>query len=297
MRLRPVLALLIGAALVAPPPPPGFAQAPSKAPEAPGKDAATAAPREAGARVEARDMLAHRAAYRLTLARTREGGDIAQARGAMLYEVLDACEGWATRQRFSLALTDRDGQEVETTSDYSTFETKDGRQLRFTLTQTTGGAVSQRVAGEAELTPEGGVVRYEQPQAKEERLPPGTMLPTAHTIAALNAAQAGQRLLVGPLFDGTTPDGAQDTTTFVSDWLAAQAVARFPALSPLGSARMRVAFFDRDAQTQGGGAATPDYEVSLRYWTNGVADELRMDFGDFVVAGEMIELAEVPGGC
>ena len=73
-------------------------------------------------------MAAHRAAYRLTLDRSRDNA-IARAEGAMVYEVVDACDGWATRQRFTLLLTDRDGQEVESASDYSTYETKDGRTV------------------------------------------------------------------------------------------------------------------------------------------------------------------------
>jgi len=263
-----------------------------------------------GRPITAERMAAHRAAYRLTLDRVRDNTQIAAANGAMLYEVIDACEGWTTRQRFTLTLTDRDGQEIETTSDYSTFETKDGRQLRFSLTQTNQGAVSQRVSGEAELNADGtGRVRYVDPEAKEETLPAGTLLPTVHTIRALNAAREGQRILVAPLFDGTQAEGAQDTTTVISDWQGPQAATagRFPLLADLGSARMRVAFFSRSPagrggesrrdQQQGGGASTPDYEVSLRYFENGVADELKMDFGDFVVDGRMAELQPVPGGC
>jgi EipB-like len=242
-------------------------------------------------------MVAHRAAYQLTLDRARENSDIARARGVMVYEVMDACDGWATRQRFSLILTDRDGQERETGSDYSTYETKDGRSLRFSLTQTTQGAVSQRVAGEAEVGPDGsGRARYTDPASKEEALPPGTLLPMLHTIHALAAARGGQRLLVTPLFDGTSAEGAQDSTTVISAWQGPQPNARFPDLSALGSARMRVAFFDR-TDTSGGGASAPDYEVGLRYWENGVADELKMDFGDFVVDGRMEELSLLPGGC
>jgi hypothetical protein len=241
-------------------------------------------------------MVAHRAAYNLTLDRARDNSDVARARGIMLYEVLDACEGWATRQRFTLVLTDRDGQNVETGSDYSTFETKDGRRIRFSLTQTTQGAVTQRITGDADLTPEGGRVRYSDPEPKEEALPAGTLLPMLHTIRALDAARAGQRLLVAPLFDGTSADGAQDSTTVIATWQTPQANARFPSLERFGSARMRVAFFDRK-DTSGGGASAPDYEVGLRYWENGVADELSMDFGDFVVDGRMEELTLLPGGC
>ncbi|WP_240046974.1 cell envelope integrity EipB family protein [Paracraurococcus ruber] len=242
-------------------------------------------------------MVGHRAAYRLTLDKVRENSDIARAEGVMLYEVVDSCDGWATRQRFTLRVTDRDGQDVETASDYSTFETKDGKRIRYSLTQTSQGAVSQRIAGEAEVTPEGGTARYTAPEAKEEDLPKGTLLPMLHTIRSLAAARAGTRMLVVPLFDGTSADGAQDTTTVISAWTPPQPNARFPDLAKLGSARMRVAFFDRDAGGAGGGASAPDYEVGLRYFENGVADDLKMDFGEFSVDGKLQELALLPNPC
>ncbi|GAA0584228.1 hypothetical protein GCM10009416_23310 [Craurococcus roseus] len=243
-------------------------------------------------------MAAHRAGYKLTLDRSRDNA-VARADGVMVYEVVDACDGWATRQRFTLVLTDRDGQVVESASDYSTYETKDGRTIRFSLTQTSQGAVSQRVSGEAEVAPNGsGRARYVDPQPKEEALPPGTLLPMLHTIRSLAAARSGSRMLVTPLFDGTSPDGAQDTTTVISGWQAAQSNSRFPALSTLGSARMRVAFFDRGKDAKdGGGASAPDYEVGLRYFENGVADDLKMEFGEFSVNGRMEELAILPSGC
>ncbi|MES2710328.1 MAG: DUF1849 family protein [Pseudomonadota bacterium] len=251
-----------------------------------------------GTPIEARHMAGHRAAYRLTLDRARENSDIAQASGAMLFEVLDACDGWTVRQRLTLKLVDRDGNETETVSDYSTYETRDGARLRFALTQSSQGAVSSQVQGEAEVTAAGGTVRFVQPQPRETPLPQGTLLPMAHTIATLNAARAGSRILAVPLLDGTTAGGAQDTTTVMSPWQAAAMTdPRFSALVPLGSSRMRIAFFDRDPGSQSGGAGTPDYEVSLRYYENGVADELKMDFGEFVVDGRMVELVVLPSPC
>jgi hypothetical protein len=284
MRLTLSTVLVLGMVL-------GMPQAEAQAPAA-----STAVPQ--GQPIETRHLLAHRAAYRLTLAPARNPGNIASAEGGMIYELVDACDSWATRQRFTLTLTDREGTEIETTSDYSTVESKDGRRLRFTLTQLTQGAVTQRIAGEAELAADGtGTVRYTEPEAREERLSSGTMLPNAHTVITLNAARNGQRLVVGPLFDGTSADGPQDTTTVLSTWDGPRENAEFPLLSPLGSVRMRIAFFDREAQQQGGGATTPSYEVSLRYWENGVADEMLMDFREFAVDGRMVKLEPVPGGC
>lgn len=240
-------------------------------------------------------MAAHRAAYRLDIGEGRNSG-ITAVRGAMVFEVQDACEGWATRQRMTMVVIDRDGQEVETVSDYATYEAKDASRLRFSLVQTSQGAVSQRIAGEAELQPDGsGRVRYSEPAGEEEELPAGTILPMRHTVLSVEVARAGRRLLVSPLFDGTSDDGAQDTTTIISGWGPTPGAPRFPLLEGQASGRMRIAFFERGAGS--GGANKPEYEVGLRYFENGVADELVMDFGEFSVEGRMLELTALPGGC
>jgi len=289
MRLRTPLAatLLLGGALALS----GPAPAQPAATPAPGAAAAPAAMPGAEA------MAAHRAAYRLTFDKARDNSDVARAEGAMIFEVLDACDGWASRQRLTMRLQDRDGQTIETASDYSTWESKDGRRLRFSLTQMTAGAVSNRVSGEATLQPDGsGTANYDQPRADQETLPAGTLLPMAHTIRAIAAARAGERILNVPLMDGTSEDGAQDSTTILSPWQRdAQGQPRFPLLGNQESGRMRIAFFGKD--NNGGGAASPDYEVGLRYYANGVADELNMDFGEFAVNGRLETLEALPGGC
>ena len=240
-------------------------------------------------------MAAHRAAYRLDLGSSRDGA-ITAVRGAMVFDIADACEGWATRQRMTMTVTDRDGTDVETVSDYATYEAKDGSRLRFSIVQSTQGAISSRVSGEAELKPDGsGSVRFAEPAGQEESLPPGTLLPMRHTVISVETARAGRRLLVSPLFDGTSDEGAQDTTTVISGWGVMPGEPRFPMLAAMPSGRMRIAFFERGAAT--GGASQPEYEVGLRYYDNGVADELTMDFGEFSVTGRMLELTPLPGGC
>lgn len=261
----------------------------------------TTGPRAPGVSAEAMAagigrMASHRAAYRLDLGEAR-GSGITAVRGAMVFDVADACEGWATRQRMTMTVVDRDGREIETVSDYATYEAKDNSNLRFSLTQSTQGAVSQRVSGEAQLRPDGsGTVRFSEPAGQEETLPAGTLLPMRHTVLAVEAARAGQRLFAAPLFDGTTNEGAQDTTTIIPSWVAAPGEPRFPLLANQASGHMRIAFFERDA-TGGGGAAQPEYEVGLRYYENGVADEIVMDFGEFSVTGQALELTPLPGGC
>jgi hypothetical protein len=249
-----------------------------------------------GALPGAEAMAPHRAVYRLVLDSARSQGGVQNVDGAMIYEVVDACDGWATRQRMTMTLRERDGISVEMNTDYSTFESKDGRTLRFSMTQITEGAVTQRVSGEATLAAGGGRVVYQDPAPHEIALPPGTLFPMAHTLRVLAAARAGERIVVVPVLDGSTEDGAQDTTTLVlGGWQQPPAQAPHALLAGLGFARMKIAFFE-PGQPQDG-AATPAYEVALRYWQNGIADELLMNFGDFSVRGSMVELQPLAGGC
>ena len=46
-----------------------------------------------------------------------------------------------------------------------------------------------------------------------------------------------------------------------------------------------------------GAGCTPTYEVAMRYWENGVADDMKMDFGDFVMDAKMKEFAPQPHKC
>jgi EipB-like len=235
---------------------------------------------------------AHRAYYTLTLASSR-GGDVIAARGTMGYEVIDACEGWAVRQRLSMTLTNTDGQDIQMVSDYATWESKDGLKFRFHMKQTTDTAVTSQTDGDARLEKAGGPgeAHYTVPQDTTKQLPPGTLFPMAHTSAILAAAQAGKKFLTLPLFDGTDDSGPEDSSLVVLDWKKPEA-NKYPLLSNLPSTRVRLAFFDHESKGE-----VPTYQVGMRYWENGVADNLQMDFGDFVMDAKMTELTPLPHKC
>ncbi len=242
-------------------------------------------------------MAAHHAVYALTLdtsgpPKPDETASVVAARGTMTYDVTDACTGWASAQHLSITLTNHDGQDIQMDSDYATFETKDGLKIDFHMKQTTDTAVTQQVDGTATLPAPGqaGEVRYTSPAARTMPLPEGTLFPMKHTEAIIAAATGGQRFLTVPLFDGTGPDGAQDTFVTVLDW-GKPFDTKWPALSAMPSGRVHISFFDRGKP---GAGQTPSYEIGMRYWANGVADNLRMNFGDFVMDGTLSEFHLMP---
>ncbi len=113
----------------------------------------------------------------------------------------------------------------------------------------------------------------------------------AHTAAIIEAARAGKRLLNLPLFDGTSETGAEDSSIAITSWDKPKPT-RWPALSKLPSTHVHIAFWDWDTKDM-----LPDYEVGMRYWENGVADDMTMDFGDFVMHAKLTEFAPQPRHC
>lgn len=237
-------------------------------------------------------LLAHRALYTLKMA-TAKGGDVVAARGTMGYEVTDACDGWAVRQRLRMTITNTEGQEIEMASDYTTWESKDGLRFRYHVRQMTDTAVTSQTDGEAVLrkTDGPGEAHYTTPRDALVPLPPGTVFPMAHTAAIIAAARDKKRFLNLPLFDGTDDNGNEDSFIVVLDWKPAMPTA-WPVLSALPSTRVHLSFFDHHLPR-----ITPSYEVGMRYWENGVADDMSMDFGDFVMSAKMQEFTPQPHHC
>jgi hypothetical protein len=238
----------------------------------------------AGAPPAGANFLPHHALYDLTLKSSTEQGVLA-AKGNLTYDIADGCSGWSTSQHLLIHMTDRDGRDTTMVSDYATFETKDGTHLNFHARQMTDKETTEVLDGTAVLDHSGGRghADYAGPEHRRVALPPGTMLPNAHTAAILQAGHAGKRFLAMPLFDGTGADGAQDTFVTIEGWRPPR-TEKWSILSGLPSGRVHVAFFDRD-----GSSEEPDYEIGMRYFDNGVSDDLAMNFGDFVMAGKLTE--------
>lgn len=256
---------------------------------------AGAADRSAQLAVPPTPLAAHRALYTLTLDTSGNGtgSDVIGASGRMGYDVIDACDGWATHQQLDMMVINSDGQNIHMISDYTTWEAKDGLSFRFHTRQTTDDAVTSQIDGDAKVDGSGGpgTAHYTSPKDTTKSLPQGTLFPMAHTAALLAAARAGKKFIALPLFDGTSEEGAEDTSVVVLNTKPPEATP-YPLLSALASARVHLAFFERTPS-----AITPDYEVSMRYWENGVADALRMDFGDFVMDAKLSDLKVQPHHC
>ena len=72
----------------------------------------------------------------------------------------------------------------------------------------------------------------------------------------------------------------------VENWKPASE-QKWPTLSSLPSGRVHIAFFQRAPIAKEAADETPDYEIGIHYFANGVSDMMTMNFGDFSMDGAL----------
>lgn len=241
----------------------------------------------------ASQLTGQHAIYALSLSKLRTH-DITGATGQMKFDVVDGCTGWATTQHMTLIIRNVDGSLTKSVSDYITWESKDGKTLTFTLRESDNdGKVKIDDAGTATHTgaDDSGLINYTTPANTEMKMPPGTLFPMQHTEALLAAGREGRKFTAPLLFDGTSADGAQASFITVLGHHGPE-TTNWPDLDKYASTDVDIAFFERKSDDE-----TPDFRTSMRYYENGVATGLVLDFGDFVMAGKLASLSVPPSAC
>ncbi|GAN82056.1 EipB family protein [Acidocella aminolytica] len=241
----------------------------------------------------ASQLTGQHAVYTLGLSKLRTH-DITGATGQMSFNVVDGCTGWATTQHMTLIIRNVDGSLSKSVSDYVTWESKDGKTFSFKLTEhDDSGKEKIDDAGVATHTSsnDGGIIKYTTPANTELKLPPGTLFPMQHTEALLAAGRARKTFISPLLFDGTTADGAQATFVTILGHHVPEKT-KWAALDKYASTDVDIAFFERKHDDE-----TPDFRTSMRYYENGVATGLVLDFGDFVMTGKLTSLTIPPSAC
>lgn len=242
----------------------------------------------------------HRAEYSMSLNSTRMSGTaVTGASGKMSYRFADSCDGWTVENKTAVTFAYSDGAPVATVWDYVTWESKDGLRFRFHVRSLRDGAVNEEIAGSATLEAKDkpGSVHFTQPEQKTVSLPAGTVFPTDHTVRLLEAAEKGNRVIAKVVFDGTDASGPFNVTGVVTHLVPANSNTG-PAIGKVGvnatlltapSWFMQLAFFP-----QGSTEAEPDYEVGLRYYVNGISDEMIQSYGDFTLKATLDKLETLP---
>jgi hypothetical protein len=235
------------------------------------------------------DLVSHRAVYALGLARSQAQQVVGGVSGTMTFTLTGACDGWTVEQQYDSRISYVEGPPVHWMTSYSTWESRDGRDMTFSLKSTTDDVVETDVRGEASLDPKtGGEARLRRPEDITLPLSAGTLFPTYHTAALVDAMRRGDSIFAATLFDGTDEAGSSYVSAVIGRPVETAPKIDDPALK-VPSRRVTMAFFDET-----GTSDLPSVEIGMRLYDNGVGDDVTLDYGDFVMRATMVSFETLP---
>ncbi len=240
-------------------------------------------------------LVPHRATYDMKLSVARPNSGIVEVNGRMVLEMVEACDGWEVKQRIKLKFLRNDGEEFDTDSSFTSYETKDGLALRFSVRNIQDDEVEEELRGRADLEATGakGRASFTLPEVRSFELPIGTLFPTTHLALLIRHARDGDKSASYSVFDGARLDGAFQVNAVIGK---SPRGPNPPVRGDVGLMRnqpawgVRLAFFAAGDQ----GTANPEYELALDLLGNGIARSMLLDYGDFAVDARLVQLQALP---
>ncbi len=245
--------------------------------------------------VEGPVFVPHRAIYDLSLLKSTGTSAPASARGRIAFDFSgSACDGFVTTFRQVTELQPSEGETRTSDMRSTTFEDGPGKVLRFKIETLVNGRLSETIDGTAQKADDGEAVSIDlrAPKLAKHDFGVVPLFPTEQVRMMIAAAKAGKHTVEAKVFDGS------DTGAKIFDTLAvigAQAsnppddTALHDALKTMPRWPVVVSYFD-----PGKPDATPTYILGFDLYENGVSGNLRLDYGDFVLAGMMSKYEPLP---
>lgn len=242
-------------------------------------------------------LVPHKVVYDLSLLSSRGMRGVESARGRIAFDLTgNACEGYSLKFR---QVTVMEGSESGSkTSDLRTanFESGDGKTFRFRNDSTTEGGPKTSVDGNAERRPGSLAVRLRVPKRQNLALDQDAVFPNAQMRDLIAAAQEGRRLVSMKVYDGSD-DGQKlyETLAVIGDRIVPkpgeelEEAARKPDLATMARWPVTLSYF-----AQARGDQVPAYVLGFEMYENGISRALKLDYGDFVLRGEMVRLELLP---
>ncbi len=239
---------------------------------------------------------AHRAVYDLTLAKSTGASAPASVRGRIAFDFSGStCDGFVTTFRQVTEMQPSEGDSRTSDMRSTTWEDGPAKVLRFKIETLVNGRVSETIDGTAQKAEDGEALSIDlrSPQRAKQDVAVSPLFPTEQARHLVAAAKAGKRTYEAKVFDGS--DGGMkvyDTLTVIGP--QATGAPEDPALKAGVMAVMPrwpvvVSYFEQDKPD-----GAPNYVLAFDLYENGVSGNLKLDYGDFVLAGKMSKFDVLP---
>ncbi len=242
-------------------------------------------------------LASHRAVYDLKLSSTRGKRAMSSVRGRILYDFSgSACEGYALQFRQVSELDSGEGKVIVSDLRATSWEDGAAKRLRFHSKNFFDENLRDSVDGQAEREGSGVAVQLKEPSEKKIDLKTDLAFPTEHVRRVIAAAREGKTLLQVAVYDGSdTGEKIYDTLTVIGKAIMpdaqkpADATAGQQAFAGMTRWPVTISYFDHGAASSSG-EQTPVYAINFELYENGVSRALMLDYGDFVLTGEMTSI-------
>jgi hypothetical protein len=242
-------------------------------------------------------LASHRAVYDLKLSNTRGKRAMQAVRGRILYDFSgNACEGYALQFRQVSELDNGEGKVAVSDLRATSWEEGAAKRLRFHSQNYFDQHLRETVDGQAEREQDGVAVRLSKPADKTFDMKTELVFPTEHVRRIIGAARDGKTLLQIAVYDGSdNGEKIYDTLTVIGRSIApnehkpSDATAGKAAFEALTRWPVTISYFDRSS-TEKSGEQTPVYAITFELYENGVSRALVLDYGDFVLTGDMTSI-------
>lgn len=238
-------------------------------------------------------LLPHRGVYDLSLLEASDKSGISDVRGLMVYDFSgNACDGYTTSLRFVTEFMDLEGSSQMTDLRSSSYESPDGNEMQFLNQVFVDQMLVEESKGSAEDAGDHKTVHLTMPEEQTFDIDERAIFPTAHLRKVIDAARAGEVLMLADVYDGSeTGDEVFSTTTIIG----AADEAAVPISDPVDEPQIEVpearhwpvsiAYFE--PAEPGAGDQVPAYQMSFVLYENGVSRDMKLDYGDFVLQGKL----------
>jgi EipB-like len=236
-------------------------------------------------------LVSHRAVYELTLAKSVGSKSPTAAHGRIAFDFTgSACDGYVQNFRQLTELQPAEGPTRVSDMHSATYEDADGRNFDFKMQTSIDSGAPDSVDGKAWKSATGHLlVNLNKPTHGKFELDSRVVFPTEHLKRILAAAEAGENLLEVKVYDGSeTGEKVYETTTYIGQPIADPAVekaAHIPELDNIRRWPVSISYFEGGKKDD-----APSYILSFDLYENGISRALMLDYGDFVLAGEMSSL-------
>ncbi len=243
------------------------------------------------------DLIGYRAVYEITFESSDANSGIIGAEGRYVFDVDDACEGYATNERFVVRLARAEDPIVQ---DYrlTAFEAADGAQYRFTRIIELNGNAGQKASGELVVDAEKKSAHVDYAEAEDQSYDKAVLTPVAHIRELLNTAKTGGDRHAAMIFDGDvdSPIFYAVTRIMPADAGAGAEGDAKGSLTDLARWKIDTVYYPPETGDEGEGAV-PKFLFEAVLFENGVLTDLRLDYVDFALKATLSDLEIRPSDC